>query len=89
MIAPNPNHNLWNNNGTWFVHCTVGPTPYTKERLRLSLHTKSVEVARRRRDKILTDLHDRGLLRSRPSVHLAEAALGSQGVAVISSWDAR
>ncbi|NBR58180.1 MAG: hypothetical protein EBT89_03320 [Opitutaceae bacterium] len=25
----NPNHHLWNNNGTWFLHYTVYPTPFT------------------------------------------------------------
>jgi len=49
----NPNHHLWNNNGTWFVHYTVHPTPITKERVRRSLRTKSLFVARRRRDRLL------------------------------------
>lgn len=49
----NPNHHLWNNNGTWYVHYTVHPTPFTKSRIRASLETKSLEVARRRRDEIL------------------------------------
>ena len=46
----NPNHHLWNNNGTWFLHYTVYPTPFTKERIRRSLGTKDLEVARQRRD---------------------------------------
>ena len=33
----NPNHHLWNNNGTWFLHYTVYPTAFTKERIRRSL----------------------------------------------------
>lgn len=49
----NPNHHLWNNNGTWYLHYTVHPTPLTKSRVRASLGTKSVEVARARRDEIL------------------------------------
>ncbi len=49
----NPNHHLWNNNGTWFVHYVIHPTPFTKERVRRSLGTKSVEVARARRDALL------------------------------------
>lgn len=52
--ASNPNHHLWNNNGTWYVHYTVHPTPYTKSRIRASLETKCLEVARRRRDEVLT-----------------------------------
>jgi hypothetical protein len=46
----NPNHHLWNNNGTWFLHYTVYPTPFTKERIRRSLGTKDVKLARERRD---------------------------------------
>ena len=46
----NPNHHLWNNNGTWFVHYTVYPTPGTAERVRESLGTKDLSTARRLRD---------------------------------------
>ncbi len=49
----NPNHHLWNNNGTWYVHYTVHPTPLTKSRVRASLGTKDVETARLRRDELL------------------------------------
>ena len=52
----NPNHHLWNNHGTWFLHYTVHPTPFTKERIRRSLGTKDVNVARERRDAIFTYL---------------------------------
>ena len=31
VSAENPNHHLWNNHGTWFLHYTVHPTPFTKE----------------------------------------------------------
>ena len=47
----NQNHHLWNNNGTWFLHYTVYPTPFTKERVRRSLGTKCVLTARDRRDQ--------------------------------------
>jgi hypothetical protein len=50
----NPNHHLWNNNGTWFIHYVVHPTPITKERIRKSLGTKSLPEARAKRDAILT-----------------------------------
>ena len=46
----NPNHHLWNNNGTWFVHYTVYPTPITKQRIRKSLKTKCITEARKKRD---------------------------------------
>jgi hypothetical protein len=50
-ISPsNPDHHLWNNHGTWYLHYTVYPTPLTKQRVRRSLSTKSLTVARRRRD---------------------------------------
>ncbi len=54
--AENPNHHLWNNHGTWFLHYTVHPTPFTKERIRRSLGTKDVAVARERRDAFFRDL---------------------------------
>jgi len=50
----NPNHHLWNNNGTWFLHYTVYPTAYTKERIRRSLGTKDVRIARERRDNFFS-----------------------------------
>ena len=52
----NPNHHLWNNNGTWFLHYTVYPTPFTKERIRRSLGTKDLTVARERRDSFFQQL---------------------------------
>ena len=52
----NPNHHLWNNNGTWFLHYTVYPTPFTKERIRRSLGTKDVKTARDRRDQFFNHL---------------------------------
>ena len=48
--AANPNHHLWNNHGTWFLHYTVHPTPFTKERVRRSLGTPVLAEARERRD---------------------------------------
>lgn len=54
LRAANPNHHLWNNNGTWYLHYTMHPTPLTKTRVRVSLETKNLENARRRRDEILT-----------------------------------
>lgn len=54
--AENPNHHLWNNHGTWFLHYTVHPTPFTKERIRRSLGTKDVKIARERRDAFFEQL---------------------------------
>jgi hypothetical protein len=52
----NPNHHLWNNHGTWFLHYTMHPTPLTKERIRRSLGTKDLEIARKRRDSFFAAL---------------------------------
>ena len=52
----NLNHHLWNNNGTWWIHYTIYPTPVTVERIRNSLKTKNLPEARNRRDKILDKL---------------------------------
>jgi hypothetical protein len=54
--AENENHHLWNNHGTWFLHYTVHPTPFTKERIRRSLGTKDIKVARERRDSFFAQL---------------------------------
>ena len=54
--AENPNHHLWNNHGTWFLHYTVHPTSFTKERIRRSLGTKDVDTARERRDSFFAHL---------------------------------
>jgi hypothetical protein len=54
--AENPNHHLWDNHGTWFLHYTIHPTPFTKERIRRSLGTKDVRIARERRDNFFSTL---------------------------------
>ena len=49
----NPDHNIWNNNGTWWCHYTVHNNDYTKRRVRVSLGTKDVAIARALRDFIM------------------------------------
>lgn len=49
----NPDHHIWNNNGTWFVHYTVHRPDFTKERVRQSLETRDRQTARRKRDRLL------------------------------------
>jgi hypothetical protein len=56
IAADNPNHHLWNNHGTWFLHYTVHPTPFTKDRIRRSLGTKDLAIARARRDAFLAQV---------------------------------
>jgi hypothetical protein len=53
-IGSNPNHHLWNNNGTWWLHYTEHLPDYTKRRVRISLHTHSLSAARAIRDVLLT-----------------------------------
>ncbi len=52
----NINHHLWNNNGTWWLHYTVYPTPVTSDRRRRSLKTQNIKQARLIRDEILNVL---------------------------------
>lgn len=56
VCPENPNHHLWNNHGTWFLHYTIHPTPLTKERVRRSLGTKDLPTARLRRDAFFSRL---------------------------------
>ena len=52
----NPDHHLYNNNGTWWIHYTAYPTQVTTKRVRRSLKTRDLETARERRDAILGEL---------------------------------
>lgn len=54
--ARNPDHHLWNNNGTWWCHYTVHRPDHTKQRVRRSLTTHDLREARRKRDAILRAL---------------------------------
>ena len=49
----NPDHHLWNNNGTWWCHFTIYPDALTKQRIRRSLGTRSRAEAHVRRDRLL------------------------------------
>jgi len=51
----NPNHHLWNNNGTWYICYTVCEPGLSGTRRRESLRTKSITTARRLRDRVLTE----------------------------------
>jgi hypothetical protein len=56
----NANHHLWNNHGTWYVHYTIYPTPYTAERIRQSLKTRDLHTARKRRDDLFRKIEVSG-----------------------------
>ncbi len=48
----NPDHHVWNNNGTLWLNYVVYPTRATAERRRVSLGTKLLEEARIHRDSL-------------------------------------
>ena len=52
----NPNHHLWNNHGTWWVHATVLHGGIRQERVRRSMGTSDLHKARVRRDIFLAEL---------------------------------
>ena len=54
-ITDNPFHHLWNNNGTWWCHYTEHLPDHTKRRVRRSLHTDNVGIARVLRDSLLNE----------------------------------
>jgi len=56
IAAENPNHHLYLNNGGWWIHYTVHPTSVTTQRVRRSLKTRNVAVARQRRDRFFAQL---------------------------------
>ncbi|HJX89541.1 MAG TPA: hypothetical protein VJ372_03550 [Pyrinomonadaceae bacterium] len=43
--AANPNHHLWNNNGTWWCHYTQRRPDFTKQRIQMSLQTSNLASA--------------------------------------------
>jgi hypothetical protein len=51
----NPDHHLWRNHGWWWIHYVVH-RGNRKERIRRSLQTRDVAVARRRRDECFARL---------------------------------
>ncbi len=58
---PDPDHHLVCNRGCYWVCCSINATRATKEKLSFSLLTKSVELARHRRDVFLLGLQEAGL----------------------------
>lgn len=52
----NPNHHLWDNNGTFWCHFTVHLAGFRKERRRVSLGTHDAGEARKVRDSLLASL---------------------------------
>ena len=52
----NPDHHLWNNHGTWWLHYTLHLTDYTARRIRRSRRPRDLHEARSKRDEHLTAL---------------------------------
>lgn len=53
MKTSNPDHNLWNNNGTFWCRFTVHYPDYTAGRVAKSLNTRDLVEARLRRDHVM------------------------------------
>ena len=51
----NADHHLWNNNGTYWCHYTVHRPDFTKQRIRASLGTNDLAVARLLPDRLLRE----------------------------------
>ena len=62
VLPDNPDHHLWNNNGTFWCHYTLHLPDYTKRRVRQSLGTPSIDHARKLRDQILSRAQKGGAL---------------------------
>jgi len=48
-----PNHHLWNNHGTWWLHVTFHLPDGTAKRHRTNLKTRSLAEARGKRDRLI------------------------------------
>lgn len=73
----NPDHHIWNNNGTWWCHFTVHKPDYTKQRMRVSLNTKDRDTARKRRDILMKAVP--GITATLPPVHPFMPSLNLRG----------
>lgn len=56
----NPNHHLFNNHGTWWIHFTIHHADCTKARIRRFTCTGNLVEARRRQYQLLGDRVDGG-----------------------------
>jgi len=53
----NPDHHVYSNNGVWWIHYSIRTDPrFKSQRVRASLGTRCLAVARERRDAVLTHL---------------------------------
>ena len=54
--AENPNHHLWKNHGSWWIHFTLHLDELRTRRVRFSLATAVLEEARERPDRLFASL---------------------------------
>ena len=88
--ANNPNHHLWLHGKNWWVYCAVNPTSCTKDKLRRSLATESIDVARFRRDELFRRLQEEGMLgRMRAVARPREAHRPAVGLTPGVTWQQR
>ncbi|MBS0664293.1 MAG: hypothetical protein JSR48_13590 [Verrucomicrobia bacterium] len=87
--ASNANHHLWQHGKNWWVYCAVNPTPCTKDKLRRSLCTESVIVARFRRDELFRRLHELGMLGRIRAMSRRADVRGFQEAAPGQTWQQR
>lgn len=74
----NPNHHLFRNNGRiWWLHYTLHLPDYTVRRVRLSLGTADLDLARERRDARIRHL----LQQANAPQHQAASHLGERRAA--------
>lgn len=59
MDVESLNHHLWRNRRTWWVAFTVVHAGYRQERVRKSLGTQDLELARARRDAMMREFAER------------------------------
>ena len=66
----NPDHHLWNNLGTWWLHYTLHLSGYTTRRIRKNLRTRDLDQARTLRDELLANLEAKSIVASCKAANL-------------------
>jgi hypothetical protein len=70
----NPDHHVYSNNGVWWIHYSIRTDPrFKSQRVRASLGTRSLAIARERRDAILAHLGLHARLATPASMRAAAA----------------
>ena len=69
------NHHLWRNRRTWWVAFTVVHAGYRQERVRRSLGTQDLELARARRDAMMREFAEQS--GATLSIRMSQCTCGS------------